>query len=74
MTTPDGTFRGHIVVTFGGTGDCPLSHCPMSSYGPFPTSQAAREFADRLPAWQVPHILRLDTAAAAILADGTRGT
>jgi hypothetical protein len=59
----------YVVVIFAEArdlGDCPLSHCPMESFGPFPTSVDARWLMERLPSWQEPHVLRLSAPERAI--------
>jgi len=52
---------GYVVVTFGGpSGACDLSHCPMTAYGPFPTSSEARKFAGTFPEWTRPHVVSVE--------------
>ena len=51
----------HVVVVFGSANEtyCDLNYCPMEAFGPFENSTDAVKFAEKLPDWQRPHILRL---------------
>lgn len=54
---------GYVVVLFGGSADgwCSLGKCPMGSVEWFPTTDAARRYADSVPEGFEPHILRVST-------------
>jgi hypothetical protein len=58
----------YVVVIFG-TSDsdrCDVSPCPIRSFGPFATGLEAAAFAERLPAWQQPHTLSVDSPSTAV--------
>lgn len=50
---------GYVVVSFTGSAEgwCSLDRCPMGSTDWFPTREAAKDHADRLPEGFEPHIL-----------------
>ena len=51
--------NGYVVVLFGGKaeGYCTMDHCPLGTVEWFPTSDAAKAYAETVPEGLQPHIL-----------------